>query len=158
MHQRDEERQHAEMAAVVEQRQEARGEPRQRADHQDDGQHHERAGAERLDAQADPGRLVGRRIAQRADRHERADEQRDAGEQDRVIDELAPVPLHRLEAGAHFAGSDLRAAARAAGACTSAMREAERDDDGEHRPEQAMDRAVPARHARPRLAASAVST
>jgi len=63
---RNQERQHAEMAAVVEQRQKASVEPRQRADAENDGQHDERAGPERGDAQVDPGRFVGRRLAQRA--------------------------------------------------------------------------------------------
>src|SRR2546421_12936182 len=35
---------------------------------------------------SDPGRHVGRRIAQRADRHEGADKQRDAHNQDAVVD------------------------------------------------------------------------
>jgi hypothetical protein len=44
----------------------------------------------------------------------------DAADEDRVIDELASVPLHRLEAGAHFGGSDC-AGGSGGGRSTSAM-------------------------------------
>ena len=44
MRERDEKRQHSEMTPVVQQRQEAAVEPRQRADRQDNRQHEERAG------------------------------------------------------------------------------------------------------------------
>ena len=70
------------------------------------------------------------------------------GKQDRVVDELAPVPLHRLEADAHF-GSDCVGGDSAVGRRAQHQRhgEAERHDHGERRPQHAMECAVPARHA-----------
>ena len=144
------------MAAVVEQRQETRGESRERPDRQNDGEHHEGAGAERLDAQVDPGWRVGWRIAQRAQGHERADEQHDSGNQDRVVDDLAPVPLHRRKADAHFAGSGISASTRVFGSIpaggsgggrfTSAIVKPKATRTRQHRPEQTMDVAVSAGH------------
>ena len=111
---RDQKRQHSEMAAVVEKRQEAAIEPRQRADRQDDGQHQERATAEGADAQVDRGRLILRRLE--PGRHDQVagEVERDRRDQDRVIDELLPIPLDRAEAHAHGARAPAVSAVRGA--------------------------------------------
>ena len=101
MRDRDQKRQHAEMPAVVEQRQEAAVEPRQRADRQDHGEHQEGAGAEGANPDVDRVRQILRRMPLPIDRGKAGDEERDGGEQHAVIDELVPVPLHRAEADAH---------------------------------------------------------
>jgi hypothetical protein len=101
MHERDQEGQHAEMAAVVEQRQETAVEPRQRPDAEDDGQHDEGAAAESADAQVDGGQQILGRI-EPMDQHQVATNvERHAAEQDGVVDELRPVPLHGAKTGAH---------------------------------------------------------
>ena len=100
---RDQEHRHADVAAIVQQRQEPRIEPGERADRQDDRQHRERAGAERLDPEIDPVEWSLRRMPGRPDRNVCTDEQRHAGEQGRVVDDLPAVPRYRLEAGAHAA-------------------------------------------------------
>ena len=113
--QRDEERQHAEMAPVVEQRQEAAIEPRQRPDRQDDRQHEEGAGAERADAQIDRRRQVLGRVEPIRQSQIAADIERDAGEQDAVVDELRRGSTARRESRRSW----LEPLARAAGAPAS---------------------------------------
>jgi hypothetical protein len=99
---RDEECQHAEMPAIVEERQEFRIEARERADAEDDRQHQEGAGAEGANAQVDPFRRVLRRIVRRSDPHESDQVCGNGGEQDRVVSVLRRVPLDRLITRAHF--------------------------------------------------------
>ncbi len=101
MQRRDDECQDAEMPPVVEQRQEARAQPRQRPDREDRGQHQERAQAEGADAKIDPGRTVFGRMQVRLNGDERDDEGRNDGEQDGVVDQLVAVPLNGAEADAH---------------------------------------------------------
>jgi len=101
VHGRDEKREHAEMAPVVEQRQEARIKPRQRADRKNDGEHDEGAGAEGVDAQIDPAGPILRRVAPSGNPHEARDIEGDAGKQDEVVDDLLAVPLNGAEADAH---------------------------------------------------------
>jgi hypothetical protein len=99
--QRDHERQHAEMPTVEQQLAKPGMQPRQRSDRQDDGQHEEGAGAEGADAHVDRRRQILRRLDPITDADEGRYIKRDGGEQDAVIDELLPAPLHRLEADAH---------------------------------------------------------
>jgi hypothetical protein len=113
--QRDEEGQHAEVASIVEQRQEAAIEPRQRPDRKDDCEHEKGAGAERTDAHIDRGRLVLGRVEPIPQNDVRADIERHGREQDGVVDELRLVPLHRAKAGAHGLTSSAAGGAPASG-------------------------------------------
>ena len=98
---RDAEGQHPEMAPVVEVRQEAGIEPRQRADRQHHGQHEKGANAESAQPDVERARQALRRREPPGDRGETADEQRYGGEQNGVVDELGPVPLHGAVFDAH---------------------------------------------------------
>ena len=89
------------MPPVVEQRQEAPVQPRQRADGKNDAEHEKRAAAGRADPDVDRVGEVFRRLDLPIDRGEAAEIERDAGDQDAVVDELVAVPLHRAEACAH---------------------------------------------------------
>jgi hypothetical protein len=83
------EHRHAEMAAVVEQRQEAPIEPRQRPDREDDVQQQHRRGTESTDEE----RLDRHLWRQgRAGRNEQRQIDHDGGEQGQVVEPLLPVP------------------------------------------------------------------
>jgi hypothetical protein len=97
----DQKRQHAEMAAVVKQRQELAVEPRQRPDAENDRQHQERAASGGTDPDVDRVGEILRRMKLPRDHDESDKEQRDCRDEDCVINHLVAVPLHRAEAGAH---------------------------------------------------------
>src|SRR5262245_23579030 len=94
-------REHAKMPAVVKQCQEARIEPGERADRENDGEHHECGAAECADSYVDLVRHGLRRLDPDADGCEDPDVEPYRDDQNDVVDELGPVPLDRPEAGAH---------------------------------------------------------
>src|SRR5262249_45713983 len=110
------------MAPVVEERQEAAVEPRERPDRQDDRQHEEGAGAECTDAQIDRRRPVLGRVEPVRQKEIRADIEHDRRDQYAVLDELRPVPLHRAKGGADAWGPGaVGAGVRGGARSTSAM-------------------------------------
>ncbi len=101
VHEGDEEGQHAEMTPVVQHRQETAIEARQRPDRKNDRQHEECAAAEGADAQIDRGRQILGWVEPMGQDQIAADVERHADEQDAVVNELRPVPLHGAKRGTH---------------------------------------------------------
>ena len=101
MRRRHQEGQHAEMAPVIEQRQETRAEPRQRADAEDDGQHQKGAEAGRLQPDVDGIRQVLGWVPVQNDDSVADDENYGGNDDDGVVDQLGPIPLYGAETDAH---------------------------------------------------------
>jgi hypothetical protein len=101
MGRRDQECQHAEVATVGEQWQEPSIEARERPDAQDDGEHQECAASGGTDPDVDRVGKVVRGMNPPGDGGETAEESHDARRENRIVDQLVAVPLHRTEARAH---------------------------------------------------------
>src|ERR1700730_13410301 len=89
------------MTPVVQQQQETAIEPRQRPDRENDRQHEKCAAAESTYAQIDRGRQILRWIEPINRDQIGADVERYAREQDAVVNELRPIPLHGAKRGTH---------------------------------------------------------
>ena len=101
MGERDEGGQHAEMAAIIKQRQEAPVEPGERADSEDHAQHQEGAGAEGAGI-VDVGRNRLREVEGSGNvAREQQQIGRRAGDQHRIVEPLIIVPLDRRVFDAH---------------------------------------------------------
>ena len=111
----DDERGHAEMTPVVQQRQKAAIDARQRPDAKDDGQHHKRATSECTDVKIDRRREILRRIEPFTYDEEGCEEQPHGREQDGVVDDLGAIPLDGAESDAHRRGSSVAGAVGAEG-------------------------------------------
>jgi hypothetical protein len=98
MHQREQRHRHSEMAAIVEQREKARIEPRQRTDGEDDVQQQK----PRDRREADDESLRRRaRMPQRGDRAEHARGEQDEAEQREIVELLLPIPADGFVSVAH---------------------------------------------------------
>ena len=92
---------HAEVAAVVEQRQKARIQPRQRPDAEDEREHQERAGAEGLRPEDRPAGRPCDVLEARRDLDEDKDVRDGGRQQHDIVDDLVAVPADRRVAHAH---------------------------------------------------------
>ena len=101
MRERDDAGQHAEMAAVVEQRQKDARQSRERADAEHERQHQEGAGAGCADPEAAEIGGVVRRLLAPVERDGCGDVENDAREQHEIVDDLLAVPADGLKTGAH---------------------------------------------------------
>ena len=101
----DQKEQHAEVTAIVQEREKHRIESGEGADAENGRQHQECARAKCADAQVNPGGRVLRRVERGADPEKAGDVQNDSRDQDGVIAIFRGGPLHRLKAGAHRAAS-----------------------------------------------------